>query len=68
MSLLIGDLITLNLVHEKTNLQITQAASSNQQQQGVHKPCWSMSLWSQRSHTWNGVECPRSLHNTMSKW
>jgi len=44
MSLLIGDLITLNLVHEKTNLQITQAASSNQQQQGVHKPCWSMSL------------------------
>jgi len=39
MSLLIGDPITLNLVYETTNLQITEAASSSQQKQGMHTPC-----------------------------
>jgi len=44
MSLLFGDPITLNLVYEKTNLQITEAVSTSQQQMGVHTPYWSMSL------------------------
>ena len=44
MGLVIGDPITLNLEHKKTNLWITQAAGSSQQQHRVHKPCCSLLL------------------------